>query len=133
MRDPVPSLTDLGIHPDAAARLLPHLDSFVKWELLRFLHDNPHLWATVEELARYLGRDEIELKPAACALAGAGILWQADAGSEYAYSLTSDEGLRQLIGHLIQGYLSDRLIRLAISTQILRNQRHAAKLQFATR
>ncbi len=129
MRDPTPSLTQLGINPDAATRLLPHLDSFVKWELLRFLHDNPDTAATVEELARYLGRDETQLKPAARALALAGILSQIDLGLEYAYTLTPDEDLRRLVAHLVQSYMADPLVRLALSTQILKAHRNAARLQ----
>jgi len=116
-----------------AALLLPHLDSFVKWELLRFLHDNPDMAATVEELARYTGRDETELKPAARALAVAGLLKQKEVGSECAYSLTADDTLRRLISHLIQGYLADRLVRLAISNQILRAQRQSWRVQLAAR
>ncbi|MCL4370197.1 MAG: hypothetical protein M1380_04735 [Chloroflexi bacterium] len=133
MMVPAPSITDLGIDPDAAARLLPHLDSFMKWELLRFLHDNPDTPVTVEELARYLGRDETELKPAARALAGAGIFHQIDLGSEYAYALTFDEELRELIGHLVRRYLADPLIRKALSTQILGSHRRPTRLLYATR
>lgn len=133
MREATPSITDLGINPDAAAMLLPHLDTFVKWELLRFLHDNPNAVATVGELARYLGRDETELKPAARALAIAGIVRQTDLGPEYAYSLTTDLEKRQLIGHLIQRFMADPLTRLALSTQILRSPRPSARLQLATR
>lgn len=124
-----PDVIDLGVDPEAASRLLPHLDSFVKWELLRFLHDNPGATATVEELARYMGRDEMELKPAARALAGAGIFRQEEGDSGYAFSLTSDEGLRRLIRHLVRGFAVDRLVRLAISSHILRSQRQAAKPQ----
>jgi hypothetical protein len=128
MSVPAPSIADLGIDPDAAERLLPHLDSFVKWELLRFLHDNPDTPATIDELARYLGRDETELKPAARSLAAAGILFQIDAGSEYAYSLTRDEELRELIGHLVRRYLADPMIRLALSAQILRFHRRPSRM-----
>lgn len=133
MTVPAPSMTELGIDPDAAERLLPHLDSFVKWELLRLLHDNPDTPVTVEELARYLGRDETELKPAARALATAGILEQVDVGSEYAYSLTLDGELRELVGHLVLRYVADPLIRLAFSSHILRAYHRPAKLLYATR
>lgn len=133
MRETAPSITDLEINPDAAAVLLPHLDTFVKWELLRFLHDNPGATATVGELARYIGRDETEVKPAARALALAGIARQVDLGQEYAYSLVADLEMRQLIGHLIQKLMADPLARLALSAHILKGQRTAGKLQLATR
>lgn len=124
-----PDVIDLGIDPEAATRLLPHLDSFVKWELLRFLHDNPGTAATVDELARYMGRDEMELKPAVRALATAGIFRQDEGDSGCAFSLTEDENLRRLIRHLVRGFAADRLVRLAISSHILRSQRQAARPQ----
>jgi hypothetical protein len=114
-------------------RILPHLDSFVKWDLLRFLHEAPTTSATVGELARYLGRDETELKPAARALAVAGILRQEDVGTGYSFSLVEDEETRELIGRLVESYQKDRLVRLAISTQILKAQRNANRLVYATR
>jgi len=132
MSVPAISLIDLGIDPDAADRLLPHLDSFVKWELLRFLHDNPDALVTIEELARYLGRDETELKPAARALASAGILLQVDTGQEYSYALTPDEELQDLIGHLVRRYLADPLTRAALSAQAPRHHRRA-RLLYAIR
>ena len=133
MKIPLPSLTDLGIDPEAIARLLPYLDSFLKWELLRLLHDNPDMTATIEDLARYLGRDETEVRPAARSLASSGILHQVDIGTQYVYSLVDDEELRQLVGHLVRRYLGDPLVRLALSSEILRSNRRSTLLMYATR
>lgn len=124
----MPSLEDLGIDPLETAALLPHLDSFVKWEVLRFLAANPRTTATVEELARYTGRDETELKPSARALARAGLLHQVEAmqpetGSGYAYSITQDARLRGFATHLVEGFQEDRLIRLLVSSHILKAQK----------
>ena len=129
---PMPSLEDLGVDPHATDALLPHLDSFVKWEVLRFLTANPETIATVEDLARYTGRDETELKPSAQALSGAGLLHQVEAmeqeiGSGYAYSLTQDERLRGYATHLAEGFQEDRLIRLLVSSHILKAQKESGK------
>jgi len=129
MTDPVPSMVDLGLDQEAATTLLPHLDSFVKWELLRFLHDNPNLEAAIEDLARYTGRDETELKPAARALYAGGLFQQGEEEFGYTYSLTSDEKLRRLIDHLVEGFVADRLVRLAISSHILKAHRETTRLQ----
>ncbi len=120
MPDPTPSMADLGINPEAAATLLPHIDSFVKWELLRFFHENPSLAATVDDLARYTGRDETELKPAARALVSAGLLGQVEGPEGYVYCLTGNDTLRGMVEHLIQGFVADRLVRLAVSAHILK-------------
>lgn len=128
MTDPVPSMIDLGVDPEAADRLLPHLDSFVKWELLRFLHDNPGVEAAVEDLARYTGRDETEIKPAARALTSAGLLSQEDGESGYHYSLSKDGEIRGMVDHMVDGFVADRLVRLAISSHILKAHKESARL-----
>ncbi|HEX2924285.1 MAG TPA: hypothetical protein VHS06_06975 [Chloroflexota bacterium] len=133
MWNPTPTIGDLGIDPAAVRKLLPHLDSFVKWDLLRFLHEAPDIPTRVEDLARYLGRDETELKPAASALAVAGILKQEEKGGSYRYSLVEDEEIRELLGHLVERYQEDRLVRLAISAGILKAQRNANRLIYAAR
>ncbi len=133
MWNPVPTIDDLGIDPRAVQRLLAHLDSFVKWDLLRFLHEAPDTPTRVEDLARYLGRDETELKPAARALAVAGILKQEERGGSYLFSLAQDEETRGLLGHLVERYQEDRLVRLAISAEILKTQRNAGRLVHAGR
>lgn len=128
MTEPVPSITDLGVDEAAAARLLPHLDSFVKWELLRFLHDNPMLEAAVEDLARYTGRDETEVKPAARALTTAGLFRQEEGQTGYEYALTGDGKMREMIDHLVESFVADRLVRLAVSAHILKAHREGARL-----
>ena len=129
MIDPLPSMVDLGIDQEVANTLLPHLDSFVKWELLRFLHDNPGLEADVEDLARYTGRDETELKPAARALYGAGLFRQGEGETGYTYSLTSNAKLREFVDELVKGFVADRLVRLAISSHILKAHKETTRLQ----
>lgn len=39
------------------------VDSFIKWDLLRFLYENPHTADTVENIARYVGRNVATVKP----------------------------------------------------------------------
>ena len=33
------------------------VNSFIKWDLIRFFHDNPHIQDTAENIAGYIGRD----------------------------------------------------------------------------
>ncbi len=129
MTDSIPSMVDLGVDQEAAAILLPHLDSFVKWELLRFLHDNPGVEAAIEDLARYTGRDETEIKPAARALTAAGIFEQGDGDFGYVYSLTKDDRTRAFVDQIVDGFVADRLVRLAISSHILKAHRENSRLQ----
>ena len=129
MAESIPSIVDLGVNPEVAVRLLPYLDSFVKWELLRFLHDNPDTAATVEDLARYIGRDETELKPAVRALSNAGLVQQEDGEKGYSYTLATDETTKLLVTQLVQAFVADRLVRLIISSHILKAQRQTGWLE----
>jgi hypothetical protein len=43
--------------PRLLAFLQQTVNSFIKWDLLRFFHDNPHAADTAENIARYIGRD----------------------------------------------------------------------------
>jgi predicted transcriptional regulator len=131
MVDRTPGIVDLGVHPDVEARLLPHIDSFVKWELLRFLYESPDTVARVEDLARYIGRDETEVKPAIRTLASAGFVRQIEDDNRYAYGLAEDESTRTLIGQLVEAFVADRLVRLVISAHILQAQKDAGKPQHA--
>lgn len=33
------------------------VNSFIKWDLIRFFHDNPHIQDTADNIAGYVGRD----------------------------------------------------------------------------
>jgi len=58
-------LKDLELSGRLAADMDPQLlqfltekvDSFVKWDLLRFFHENPHTTDTAQNIARYAGRN----------------------------------------------------------------------------
>lgn len=57
------STEDLATHlmDDIDSRLLDFIrtrvNSFIKWDLVRFFHDNPHTTDTTENIARYTGRE----------------------------------------------------------------------------
>ncbi len=39
------------------------INSFIKWDLVRFFHDNPHTTDTADSIARYTGRDVRTVEP----------------------------------------------------------------------
>lgn len=129
MTEYTPSIADLGVNPEVESRLLPFLDSFVKWELLRFFQDNPSITARVEDLARYIGRDETEVKPAVRALVNAGFAKSIENEDGQVYGQTGDESVRLLVGGLVESFVEDRLVRLIISSHILKAQRESGRLQ----
>ncbi|MCK4471807.1 MAG: hypothetical protein KAW49_08490, partial [Anaerolineae bacterium] len=70
---------------DLAGRLMADMDprlleflqakinSFVKWDLVRFFHDNPHTTDTAGNIARYAGRSVETIRPELAELAQGGV------------------------------------------------------------
>ena len=44
------------MNPQLLKFLQTKVNSFVKWDLVRFFHDNPHTTDTADNIARYAGR-----------------------------------------------------------------------------
>jgi hypothetical protein len=71
---------------DLATRLMDDIDprllefirtkvnSFIKWDLVRFFHDNPHTTDTADSIARYTGRDVRTVEPELQQLVSTGVL-----------------------------------------------------------
>ncbi|MBN1963158.1 MAG: hypothetical protein JW910_00825 [Anaerolineae bacterium] len=78
-----------------------HANSFLKWDLMRFFHDNPHTVDTVANIARYTGRDTRTVAPELQELAESGVLDVDDVGDLIAYMLTTDAAMRDLIGYFV--------------------------------
>lgn len=54
MEDIDPRLLDL---------LRTRVNTFIKWDVVRFFHANPHTADTADNLARYIGRDVRVVEP----------------------------------------------------------------------
>ena len=71
---------------DFTARLMDDMDpilldfvknkvnSFIKWDLVRFFHENPHTADTVENIAKYAGRNVTAVEPELEELVDSGIM-----------------------------------------------------------
>src|SRR5215813_7412363 len=101
------------ISDDLATRLMDDIDprllefirtkvnSFIKWDLVRFFHDNPHTTDTAEGIARYTGRDSRTIVPELQQLVSVGILRTADLDDLTVYTLATDLETRRLIDDFI--------------------------------
>jgi len=119
---------------DLAARLMGDMDpqlldflknkvnTFVKWDLVRFFHENPNTTDTAENIARYAGRDvgtiEVELDE----LVGAGVLRRQRIGDLTVYSLIEDAAMRSLVDQFILA-CDDRQFRVKAIYHIIRGMR----------
>jgi hypothetical protein len=73
------------------------VNSFIKWDLVRFFHDNPHTRDTAETIARYTSRDVRTVERELKGLVSTGVLRSEAVSGLRIYSLSQDERTRQFI------------------------------------
>jgi len=116
---------------DLATRLMDDIDprlldfirtkvnSFIKWDLVRFFHDNPHTTDTAEGIARYTGRDVRTVEPELRQLVNAGVLQSSDLNDLTVYTLATDAEIRKLINRFILA-CDDRQFRVKAIYHVIR-------------
>ena len=111
---------------DMAPQLLEFLktkvNSFIKWDLVRFFHENPNTTDTAENIARYAGRDVTIIEVELDELVGAGVLERQRIGDLQVYSLVSDVEMRSLVEQFIRA-CDDRQFRVKAIYHIIRGMR----------
>jgi predicted transcriptional regulator len=98
------------------------INSFIKWDLVRFFHENPHTTDTADSIARYTGRDVRTVEPELVQLARDGVLEMEDLSGLRVFTFASDEGMRELITNFIQA-CDDRQFRVKAIYHVIRNLR----------
>ncbi len=98
------------------------LDSFVKWDVLRFLKENPHTADTPLGLARCVGRKADVVGPRLEEMAEDGLLQVRDVGEMRVYSLTENPRNSDLINRFLRS-CEDRRFRLRAIFHVARNMR----------
>jgi hypothetical protein len=111
---------------DMAPQLLEFLknkvNTFVKWDLVRFFHENPNTTDTAENIARYAGRDVATIEVEMDELVGAGVLCRQRIGNLTVYSLIEDAAMRSLVDQFILA-CDDRQFRVKAIYHIIRGMR----------
>jgi hypothetical protein len=111
---------------DMAPQLLEFLknkvNTFVKWDLVRFFHENPNTTDTAENIARYAGRDVGTIEVEMDELVGAGVLRRQRIGDLTVYSLIEDAAMRSLVDQFILA-CDDRQFRVKAIYHIIRGMR----------
>ncbi len=85
-------------------------NSFTKWDLIRFFHDNPHAADTPDNIARYISRDSQEVERELAALTSENIVRERSMSSVTLYSLTPDPALRAIVERFVNA-CDDRAFR----------------------
>ncbi len=111
---------------DMDPRLLDFLqtkvNSFVKWDLARFFHDNPHTTDTADNIARYTGRTVEAISAELAELARDRVLEENRLGDMTVYSLAPDRQIRDLLEQFVRAS-DDRQFRVKVIYHIIRGTR----------
>ena len=95
------------------------VNSFVKWDLVRFFHDNPHAADNADNIARYTGRDVRTITGELVGLVEVGVLEQNEVSGQTIYMLTSDQAMRDLISEFVRA-CDDRMFRVKAIYHVIR-------------
>ncbi len=110
------------IDPEMLDFLHDKVNSFVKWDLVRFFHDNPHAADTSDSNARYTGRDVRTIADELIGLVSAGVLEQTELSNQTIYMLTADQTMRNLISDFVRA-CDDRMFRVKAIYHVIRGMR----------
>jgi len=105
--------------PQLLQFLKTHVTSFVKWDLVRFFHDNPYTTDTAENIARLVGRDRETVADELAEMVEGGILRSHKIGDLIVYTLATDETIRDLMDRFVLA-CDDRQFRVKAIYHIIR-------------
>lgn len=77
------------------------VNSFIKWDLVRFFHDNPHTADTAENIAGYIGRDTRTIQRELDALVEVDVLDASLVSGIKIYRYSSNPESRQMIAEFV--------------------------------
>ncbi len=94
------------------------VDTFVKWDLVRFFHDNPYAADTAENIARFAGRDARSVAKELEELVSSGVLDASTTGSTRVFRYVKDQALRDLVQTFVIA-CDDRDFRVRAINQVI--------------
>jgi hypothetical protein len=95
------------------------VNSFVKWDLVRFFYENPTTADTAENIARYAGRNASAVKPELEELVKSGVVQRRATDDTAIYSLVEDADTRRLIEQFVLA-CEDRHFRVKAVYHVIR-------------
>ena len=111
---------------DMDSRLLDFIktkiNSFIKWDLVRFFYENPNTTDSVENIAKYAGRNAAAVQSELEELVASGVMEKQFVDNISVYSLAANEEMRKLIDEFILA-CEDRHFRVKAVYHIIRGMR----------
>jgi hypothetical protein len=77
------------------------VNSFIKWDLVRFFHDNPHTADTAENIALVVGREAKTVRRELEGLVKSDVLQMDNVSGQAIFRLSSDSEIRHLIKEFV--------------------------------
>ncbi len=124
-----PSNASSLINDDLRLFLKNKVNSFIKWDLVRFFHDNPHTKDTAENIARYTGRDMRTIQRELDSLVKSEVLVAQQIADVKVYALSQDDKLRMRINDFI-GACHDRQFRVAVIHEVIDQMQFSPRHDF---
>jgi hypothetical protein len=94
------------------------VDTFIKWELVRFFHDNPYAADTAENIARFAGREPRFVEEGLEELVTSGLLEASTPGTVRIYRYTKDRNARDLVADFVAA-CDDRDFRMRATNLVI--------------
>ena len=118
-----PTALFLGdVDPRVLDFIRTRVNSFVKWDLVRFFHENPHTTDTAENIAHCTGRDTRVIESALLDLAEAGVLQVSSLSGMTVFTLAPDETIRELVSDFLLA-CEDRQFRIKAIYHVIQGMR----------
>jgi len=108
--------------PDLVEFLRTRVTSFVKWDLIHFFHDHPHVTETPEDVARYARWDTDAIRVELSELVDQKVLVRRQEDEWTVYSLTEEAAVRDLIHRFVEAS-GDPQFRVKAVYQVIRSMR----------
>jgi hypothetical protein len=120
---PLPGTLESYIDPRLLDFLQQRVNTFVKWDLIRFFHDLPYTADTAQTIAGATGRDVASVLPALNELTRCGLLEASiPPTGQTVYVLTSDHAMRTLINSFMLA-CDDSQFRIKAIYHVIRSLR----------
>lgn len=94
------------------------VNTFIKWELVRFFHDNPYAANTAENIARFAGREPRLIEDGLEELVNSGLLEASTPGTVRIYRYAKDQNARDLVASFVAA-CDDRDFRMRATNLVI--------------
>jgi len=105
------------------------VNSFIKWDLVRFFHDNPHTRDTADTIARYAGRDAAAIRGELNDLVHVNVLNATEVSGLLIYELAPDDKTRKIIDQFMAA-CHDRQFRVNAIHHLIEGMRFSSGQDF---